>query len=199
MPATADPDEGALLLKLQRGDAKAFERLYFKYSKTLYWKLQRMVRDSADADEFLQMVFVKVWERRIQVDPRKPFGPYIYSIAANLIADHYRRQARVANAEIHLQASNSELEPTTEDLLISKETHALLNEAISLLPEQRRQAFMLCKVEGRSYKEAAEIMNISPNTVHNHLTKAVQTVKDYLQRSETALSPLLLLAVFRFF
>lgn len=183
MNKTGIHNESELLERLRAGDHAAFGQLYATYSKQIYWKLLKMFKQEAEADELLQELFVKVWERREQVDPAQPFPAYLYRIAQRMAVDHYRKVARIGKAYEALRKGNTELVATTEEDLESKETRRLIDEAVAFLPKQRRQAFVLCKLEGKSHQEAAEIMHISPNTVHNHLVKAMRSIKAHLDRS----------------
>lgn len=181
-----------MLRALQLGDHGAFERLYNGYGKKLYWKLLQMVKNQSEAQEILQELFIKVWNRRGQINPENSFQAYLYSIAKSMVADYYRQLARANKAEKELQYTHSELSLATEETVASKETEKLLQNAISKLPDQRRMAFILCKIEGKSHKEAGEIMGISANTVHNHLVKASKAVKESLFLAHELTNPAIL-------
>lgn len=198
MPTATHTDEKDLLRRLQGGDHSAFDKLYQTHSKALYWKLRRMVKDGDEADELLQDLFVKVWENRQKILVQQSFEAYLYRIAQRMAVDYFRklaRQNRVQDEAFHYTDATAE---DTEELLIAKETRQLLDDAIAQLPEQRQRAFILCKIEGKSHQEAAEIMGISPNTVHNHLVKAMSTVRTYLANTGETLSPLILLIVLQY-
>lgn len=188
-------DEVDLLAGLRQGDHTAFEQLYNRYANGLYWKLKRMVKDEQEAAELLQELFVKVWEKREQISIKHSFEAYLYRVAQHIAIDYFRRLERQSRMEDEVSANGTLVGEDTEADLIAKETLQLLEEAIARLPEQRRKAFVLCKMEGKSHQEAAEIMNISPNTVHNHLVKAVQSVREHLGRSGRDIAILALLLV----
>nr|WP_121272138.1 RNA polymerase sigma-70 factor [Pedobacter schmidteae] len=193
MAVTKQIEETELLEQLRDGKVWAFDELYHSYSGPLLWKLRRMVKDAEEADELLQDLFVKVWERREQITVRQSFESYLYRMAERMAIDYFRKLARQSKLYEQVQAGSTEVVEDLEELLFAKETQSLLNDAIAALPEQRRRAFTLCKLEGKSHQEAAELMNISPNTVHNHLVKAVSFVKDHLEKSGKSLSPLALI------
>jgi len=184
--ATKDPynDEIILLQQLKEGNERAFETLYNTYSKSLLWKLTRMLKDLNQSEELLQELFVKVWERRGQINVEQPFPGYLYRIAQNMVADYYRKLARELTSHKQIQTDSTEVVNTTENAIFSNETKNMLNKAIALLPEQRRKAFILCKLEGKTHQEAAAIMNISPNTVHNHLVKGTNNIRLFLEKTE---------------
>lgn len=192
MVLTTHTEEIELIQQLKDNSRRAFNQLYNKYSKPILWRLRHMVKDPEEADELLQDLFVKVWERRHQIDINQPFQSYLYQITQHIAIDYFRKIARQSKLYEQVQMNTTEIIDNTQELLNARETQRILDQAISRLPEQRRLAFTLCKIEGKSHKEAAVIMNISPNTVHNHLVKAVDSVKDYLEKSGKILSPLVL-------
>ncbi len=195
MDLTNNIEIQSLVLKLKEGDQRAFENLYKRYSNRLYWKLRKLVRYEDQADELLQDLFLKVWERRQQIDIEQPFEAYLHRIANRMAVDYFRKLERQAKLHDSFRASSSELSENLEDLMVAKETQTLLTAAISQLPEQRRRAFTLCKIEGKSHQEAADIMNISPNTVHNHLVKSVHFLKERLASSGKELTPLVFIFI----
>ena len=178
-------DEKILLQQLQHGDHTAFETLYHSYSKILYWHLNKMVKDTDLAEELLQELFVKVWHSRAKIQTELPFVNFLYLIAKQLTIDHYRRLARQSRTFEYLGQHQSEAVETTEKDILGNEARKLLDEAIVALPPQRRKAFELCKVDGKSYKEAAEIMGVSPFTIQNHVAKATHSIKAYFENRQT--------------
>jgi RNA polymerase sigma-70 factor (family 1) len=184
MVLTNHIDEKDLLLRLQNGDHTAFEILYQRHSRQLLAKLDRKLATPDEADDLIQELFIKIWERRHQIDPEQDFAGYLYRIGQRMVTDHYRKLARTAILHERVQLESTESINTLEDQLAEKETRELIQQAIEQLPKQQQRAFNLCKIEGKSYKEAAEIMDISPETVHVHLVKATQTVKSYFQKAQ---------------
>lgn len=196
MAPTTYTNEQELLQQLRDGNQRAFDEFYQEYSTPLLWKLQKMVKDPEEADELLQDLFVKIWEKREQLNINQSFKAYLYQVAQRLAIDYFRKIARQNELYAQMQSGATELVENTEELLAARETQQLLDQAIALLPEQRRKAFILCKIEGKSHQEAADLMNISPNTVHNHLVKAVSFVKEHMEKSGKILAPLALLMLF---
>lgn len=173
-------EETDLLRNLKDGDREAFASIYRLYSPNLHHKLDRMVKITEISDELLQDVFLKVWLSRTALDPDRPFAPWLYTIARNTVFEYYRRLALDKKLQAHLTETFVEFYDQTEDYILNKERNAALQEAINQLPPQRKEIFRLCRVEGKSYKEAAEILNISASTVSNQLVSATKSVKDYI-------------------
>lgn len=193
MTTTNHTDEQELLQQLRHGDRRALNQLYRTYAKPLYWKLLRMVRNKEEVEELIQDLFIKVWDKREQIIVQQSFEAYLYRMAQYIAINYFQKLKRQSRLYEEVQRRTSEIADTTEELLQAKETQQLLDQAVAQLSEQRRKAFVLCKIEGKSHQEAAELMNISPNTVHNHLVKAVSSVKEHLEKSGKILAPLVLL------
>lgn len=185
MATTTHIDEKDLLIRLQGGDHAAFDAIYHEYSKLLYWRLHKMVKDPDLAEELLQELFIKVWNSREIIDTNKPILALLYLLTKQRVSSHYRKVARHAHAIDQIGYTSTEAVHTTEEHVFDKETRELLDQAIAMLPLQRRTAFTLCKIEGKSYKEVAKIMGISPFTVQNHIAKASASIKEYLYKQQT--------------
>lgn len=182
MVKTYEPynEEQTLLLRLKSGDYQAFTQLYQRYSLRLLGRIIRLVKSEETAEEILQTLFLKVWERRDQIDADKPLKPFLFTIAQNLVYDHFRRMAldeRFRNEFIKQYAEDYQ---HIEEELTFKQTQENVMNAIKALPPQCQKVFILFKIEGKSYAEICETLNISKSTVNNHLTKANSLLKSNL-------------------
>ncbi|WP_316816154.1 RNA polymerase sigma factor [Pedobacter nyackensis] len=188
-------NEQDILLKLKGGEEPAFGKLYVHYSEMIYARLLRLLKDTDVADEIIQDLFLKIWEKREQINTTQSFKSYLYTIAENLVYDHFRKVARDRKLQEKFRRITTELYTHTEEDLLSKESKEIIDKAIATLSPQRKTAFILCKVEGRSYDEAAEIMGVSASTVSNHLVKANVSIREYLNKSKDLLPVLLVVAL----
>lgn len=187
-------NEQDILLKLKGGEETAFGKLYAHYSEMIYARLLRLLKDTDIADEIIQDLFLKIWEKREQINTTQSFKSYLYTVAENLVYDHFRKVARDRKLQEKFRRITTELYTHTEEDLLSKESKEIIDKAIATLPPQRKAAFVLCKMEGKSYDEAAEIMGVSASTVSNHLVKANVSIRAYLSKSEDLL-PVLFVVV----
>jgi RNA polymerase sigma-70 factor (family 1) len=172
--------ERILLSQLKEGDQRAFEQIYKLYSERIYGRLIRLLKDEDMADSILQDVFLRIWERRIQIDIEQPFKAYLYKIAENFVYDHFRTVARDKKLQVRLRAITSEYYEQIEEAIFKKENESLIKEAIQILPPQRQKVFQLCRIEGKSYEEAGQLLGISVSTVSNQLVKGTKSVKEYV-------------------
>lgn len=178
-----EKNEERLLLRLKGGDDLAFKLIYDHYKDSLGNSLLSLLKSEVLAEEVLQDLFLKIWENRTSIDHRRSFKSYLYRIAENMVYDLFRRATKEKMILKEIIAANSELYTHVEEALIKKENTASLEQLIAQLPNQRQRVFTACKLEGKSYKEVADELGISTNTVNDHVQKAMQYLKANLHRA----------------
>ena len=178
---TLTPDQEKIQLKkLLDGDEKAFDYSYNCYSLPVYRKLLKMIKVEFVAEEILQKVFIKIWEKRHLIDPEQGLKAYIYQIAQNMVYDFYRNLARENELQTQVKYAVNDLAEDAAANLLLKETSELLEMAIEQLPEQQKIVFRLCKQEGKSYDEVSQLLGISPSTINGHIVRATKKVKTFM-------------------
>lgn len=187
--------EKELLILLRAGNERAFEKIYQLYSIRILKKLIRLIKHEEIAKEILQDIFLKVWEKREDIDPDRSFRSYLFRITENKVTDLFRKAALDKKLFEHIVAISTQLYNPTEENIGFKETNSILEQAISALPPQRRKIFMLCKIEGKTYEEAAGILGISAGTVNDHMVKALRTIKTQFDSTDLALTLLIAAAL----
>ena len=173
-------DEQQLLKALAEGDPDAFTTLYHRYGARLHAHLLRMIKSEELSKEIFQEIFMKIWEYRDRIDSDRPFGPFLYRIAENKVYDHFCKIAREKRMAGSLLAASLASHTDTEDRMLYQESLGLINRAIDQLPPARKQIYLLCKVEGRSYEEIAGMLGISTSTVNDHIVKANRYLRKVL-------------------
>lgn len=173
-------NEKELLRDLGKGDHAAFIRLYNHYSEPLYYATLAMVKDNLLAEEIVQRIFVKIWERRETLDIQQNFSGYLFRTGQRLVYDFFRSLKR--NNDLYRRFAETATSEYThiEEALLRREDATLVTNALATLAPQRRQVFRLVRIEGRPYKEVAEILGISPSTVRDHLVKATKHIRQWL-------------------
>jgi len=185
-----------LLLKLRQGNEPAFNAVYMMYAKTLYKRIFSIVKDASVTEELLQDLFLKIWQKREAINPELSFKSYFYAIANNLVYDYMRKVACDKRLMASLLINSVDYYLHTEEAYNVKETNLILKEAINNLSPQQKQVFTLCKIEGKSYKEASQIMGITTDTVNSHVVKSSRYIRSYLKKNlELTLSVLILLSL----
>ena len=170
-----------LVEQLKKGNELAFTQLYDIFSKPLYRSILRLVKDEDITQELLQDLFLKIWEKRESIKPDSSFKSYLYKVAENLAYQHFRKVGKNDRLIAKLIMSYSDLDSNAEEKMISREDHQLLKRAIEHLAPKGKQVYTLCKLNGKSYEEAAEELGISKKTVSGHIVQANKDVKRYFR------------------
>ncbi len=192
MPDSTYPDEelAALLLAVRDGCRPSFARLYVLTSPRLFGIVLRVNADRADAEDVLQEVYVKVWNRCAQFDANK--GSAIYWLAGichHSAIDSLRRRQRRPQARFMTTDDDADdacdslpsAEPQPLDLVIRARGAEAVQRCVRALPIEQRESLSLAFHDGLSHREIAE-----------RLGRPVGTVKTWLRRSLAQLRPVLL-------
>ena len=182
MNDTSYHNDKELLSLLANGNVQAFTAIYNKYHGNIYTYLLKFTKNPLLTEDMVHDIFLKIWEIRAQIDIKTSFQAYLYRFARNAAITQLNRISlfdTIRDEVMH--RSNLRLnEHTLMTEVESRHYEALLQQAIANLPAQRREAFILVRQHGKSYEEAASLMNISRNTLKQHLSLAVKSIKDYL-------------------
>lgn len=136
-----------------------------------------MVHIQEIAEELLQDLFYKLWEKRESIDEEQSFQGYLYRISEHMVYDHYRKATRQARLAREVAQQSTELHSPIEDFIDGKDARRQIDEAIARLPDMQKQVFTLCKIEGKSYEEVSEQLGISKATINTHISRATKTLK----------------------
>jgi len=165
---------------LAEGDEEAFVALYNKYHRKLYYSALKMIRSETLAQDVIQNTFLKLWDMRTTLDPKRNFSAYISVICRNIIFDLFKQATNEESIKKELQQFADVIEPDQEDDDFYDAYKGLLDKAIANLPPQRRMVFESCKLQEKSYDEVARSMKISRSTVQDHIVKANKSIREYL-------------------
>ena len=165
---------------LAEGDEEAFVALYNKYHRKLYYAALKMMQSEALAQDVIQNTFLKIWDIRTTLDPKRNFAAYISVICRNMIFDLFKKATYEETVKKELQQFADVIEPDREDDDFYDTYKELLDKAIANLPPQRRLVFESCKLQEKSYDEVARSMKISRSTVQDHIVKANKFIREYL-------------------
>jgi len=173
-----------LLNQLSRGEEPAFNALYKAYSRPLFLRVVNMIKSEDDAQEIIQELFIKLWQNRETINSIKSFQAYVYTIANNLVYNYFRKISYDQSLidKLLLNAASHYLDG--QELLENKESAEIFQKAINQLSPQCKKVFQLCKIEGKSHKEVAQLMGISMPTVNSHMTNAVKSIREYILKNQ---------------
>jgi RNA polymerase sigma-70 factor (family 1) len=172
-----------LLIKLREGDEPAFIQIYNQYRSKIYTYAYQLCKSSDTAEEIVQEVFIKIWQKREQLNLELSFNAYIKKITLNHVLNHLKKVARekALQEQVFLMIETSS--NRTEDHMLEKELRQIYDEAIARLPQQKKIIYHLCRVEELSHDEVALKLNISKNTVKNHMVEASRSIRDYVSKN----------------
>jgi len=178
-----DPDGSDLARRIRDGDREAFRIFFDRHHERLYGYIcSRGVPDDAAAD-LVQNAFVYIWTHRADIDPEKSLRAYLFRIGYTRALNHVRDTAaeeRGADLDARVNEQGTSPEAETQVRLL-RET---VNAAIAELPERRRAAFTLCFIDGLSYREAAEVLDVTRKTIENHISHALRDLREALDGYE---------------
>jgi RNA polymerase sigma-70 factor (family 1) len=162
--------------QLRKGDEKALEYLFRKYYSALCNYSAGLLKDESAAEDAVQDVFMKIWNTRNSLPVVIAVKSYFYTAVRN---HSLNLLAKVTHHDSDLSLITSVHEDVTEKLEYL-ELEAKYKLALERLPERCREIFILSRNEGMSYKEIAEVMDISVKTVENQMGKALRIMREML-------------------
>jgi len=183
-----------LVRELKDGSEKAFQKIYEHYLNDIFSYSLALVRSEEAAEEIVQEVFLRLWLNAETLVPELSLRSYLFTIARNLSFDFLRKAANSRKLREEIFYSGSALHDRTQEELIHAEYDLLRKKAIETLPPKRRRIYTLSREEGMSYEDISRELGISISTVKTQMSKALQSMKEYLQLN-TDLTFLLALAL----
>lgn len=174
-------NEDKLLVEgLILGDEHSFRCVYDKYHSNLYRYALKFVKSDELAKEVVHDVFLKVWEKRISLNSDLSLKYYLIKVCKNHVLNILAKSARENIFKKEILYHRDFLDNNTEDSILYADYEKFANEAIARLPPQRQAIFKMCRMEGKSYQEAADNFGISKGTVRDHMLKAGRSIRKYL-------------------
>ena len=174
-----------VMAAVQEGDEQAFDELIRRKTAPLLQVVNRITRDREEARDIVQVVFLRVWEKRRQFDPRWSPNTWIYRIGVNLAIDLVRSRQHRDQALGPLGAHLRAVKTGGSRVLADLEQHqvaTIFDRLSESLPAKQRLVFLLVGVEGMPAVEVGEIIGCRPSTVRNHLFAARKRLRQELVR-----------------
>lgn len=173
-------NEAILVQAMQTGNEEAFTTLYKYYSPQLYMNILRLVHDPLSAEEIVQELFTRIWQKRESKGIKENYTGYMYRSAQNLVHDFFRKMKHDRELLERFRLIVEEDYEYIQEALQLKESSAILEKAIEQLSPQQKKVYKLVRIEGCTYRKAAEIMGISPLTVKEYLVTTKKAIQNYL-------------------
>jgi RNA polymerase sigma-70 factor (family 1) len=155
-----------------------FGQLFEDNREKVYRFAFKLTEDRLRAQEITQQCFIKLWENMHKVQPGQDVFPLLFVYVKHIVIDEtrklYREKKSLAAMSSGQQSANDHQD---EESLLHKEFRQQIQKVIEKMPEQRRNIYLLSRDKGKSYKEIAHQLSLSPATVRNHLSLALQYIR----------------------
>jgi RNA polymerase sigma-70 factor (ECF subfamily) len=172
-----------LLQLVSNGDQTAFRQLYACFYKRLYHFALALVKTRESAEEIVEDVFVRIWQQKENLPSIRNIRVYLYTATKNSSLNYLSQKARQSITEpfdhIHVGLNDSSVTP--EQILITAEIHRKIQKAVEALPPRCKMIFKLVREDGLKYKEIAEILNISVNTIDAQMAIAIKRISTSIE------------------
>lgn len=163
------------MLAYGQGDAAAFETLYRRHRGPLYRFVLRAIKQRSAAEELFQEVWIRVIESRSRYAPQARFTTWLYTIAHNLLVDHWRKKglalASLDSEDVAVESANPARQAEARQSL------ARLLQAIEALPAAQREAFLLHEEAGMTVAEIAAVTGAGEEAAKSRLRYAMAKLK----------------------
>ena len=170
-------DDRLLFDKIRGGNAKAFEYAFRKFSPRLEAFAQKYTNDTNEAEDIVQDVFLKLWDKQVFRLPENDLKRILYVSVRNACLDYLRRmnieQEVIDHRALQLKLDELDFFEASDELFMREDLLELLMKKIAELPERSQEIFRMSYIEGLKAAEIAERLNLSVRTVENLLYRSL--------------------------
>lgn len=188
---TASPTDQELVRNYLRGDPEAFDRLYDRHHRAVYWLVRQYFPQRERAEEIFQEIFMKILEKLDRYQAEGSFRAWAYTLSRNHCIDrlryHARRKETPESALADRETSTPYLEqiaggdPDQENRAYENELALHLQEALEKLPDEQRETFILKESGGMSFEEISRLTGVSVNTAKSRMRYALLQLRRTLR------------------
>lgn len=174
-------DDKSIKNLLAAGDYHTgFNAIVKLYSQSIYWRVRSVVQEHDDADEVVQMVFIKIWKGLPKFRGDSALFSWIYRIAYNESISFIRSEKKFRDNQTHLDAASAQSADVNHDI---EGVEHLFYEAIEHLPDRQREVFLARYYREVKFDELAASLNLSAGAVKASYHHATEKIKAYIRRS----------------
>jgi RNA polymerase sigma-70 factor (ECF subfamily) len=186
----ADARDRADMERLAAGQDAALNDLMERHATPVFHFLCHTVGNEDDANDLAQETFARVFRARASFRPGEKFSTWLFTIAANLARNHFRWRSRHPNVSLEAETGEAEQtlgstlpanDPAPDEQALAAERAEAVRAAVGKLPDDLREAIVLCEWEELSIAEAAVILDSTPKAVESRLYRARQILRERLK------------------
>ncbi len=187
-----EADEMRLIVRARQGDTQAYGLLVELHQERVFSVIVRHVRDEHKARDIAQDVFIQAYRAIHTYEDRAKFSTWLYRIALNLVTSQHRHDFALKRGGAQARASldvdgmvepGADIRPPDEQVEAG-EIGVMVREAIDALDEEYKTVVVLRDLQGMSYEEIAEVLNIAPGTVRSRLHRGREKLREKLKHLE---------------
>ena len=170
-----------LVERISQGDERAFQEMFYAYKDRLFSYCYRFTKSEELAEEIIHDALLKVWDDRQRLDPNQSLIGYLYTITRNLSLNYLKKLAAEEALKQRVRYLTPQFHNDTEAAIDYANLKQLAKVAICQLPRQQQRVYRMSRDQHMTHEEIGQRLGISPNTVKNHVIKALQTIKSHLR------------------
>jgi len=155
----------------------AFERLFKEHFKSLFSYAFTILKDEAQAEEIVQQVFFKIWDKKLTDNIQVSMKAYLYKAVYHESLNYLKHRQIRNRYQQHVMHQHQNQHDNATRLLAMKEMEEKLREALNSLPQQCRTIFQMSRFDGLKYQEIAQQLGLSIKTVENQMGKALKQLR----------------------
>jgi RNA polymerase sigma-70 factor, ECF subfamily len=176
------PGDSELLTQLKQGDRIAFDEIFNRFADPIHTYIKLRLNGSEEADDVLQEVFIRLWNKRQTIVIHTSFRNYLYTIVQHCICDHVRASKRKRYTLSAEMPESTEGRPLPDEQYQYKQAFHIWKNATNKLPGQMRRIYSMKNEDQLSVKEIASELQLSEQTVKNQLHTAGQRIMKMLRQ-----------------
>ena len=167
--------------EIKKGNIVTFEKLFRKYYAGLCNYANKYLKDLDKAEEVVQELFYKLWEKRNKLDINVSLKSYLYRAVYNGCLQYLNHRAIEIKYENYYKKQNKEYDRDASEAMNMQELNEIINETLNSLPERCRNIFLLNRHDGLKYREIAKKLDLSIKTVEANMGKALKLLRKNLK------------------
>ena len=164
-----------LVALLQQGELSAFIKIYNRYWFKLYSSAYKRLKNNEASEEIVQDVFTNFWKNRNELKLQVGLSNYLFIATRNEVFNYYRKQ--LIRNKFALYSLRDDYDNSNEQIVLLRDLQHHIEQLVNRLPNKCQLIYRLSRVENRTNKEIAALLNISEKTVEGHLTKALKQLR----------------------
>ncbi|MEI8084735.1 MAG: RNA polymerase sigma-70 factor [Paludibacter sp.] len=162
---------------LNEGNHLAYEQLFDSWYEPLCRYAFSILRDMDDAEDVVQKTFCKLWDQRENLNIKSSINSYLYRIVHNESLNTVHQKTSHQEHNLNYISTMNEADNSVAEQITANDLQLAIDKALTALPLQCRRVFEMSRMDQLSYSEIAKELNISTNTVENHVSKALKILR----------------------